>query len=511
MKKAFVCVLMALAAGRVSAAPAPLEMGRPAPFDFAALTARAQALAARPYVPADRPAPEIVGQIGYDEHGKLRFRPGAALGAEGPGLYPATFFHLGRLFPARVRMYALEGGQAREIRYAPRYFEMPPDSPARRLPADAGFAGFRLHESRRRADWRTQDWAAFLGASYFRAIGELGQYGLSARGLAVDTAIPGPEEFPQFTSFYIAPALTAADPVEVHALLEGPSVAGAYRFALRRGEGVVMEVEARVFLREDVERLGIAPLTSMFWYGEGSRVRGDDWRPEVHDSDGLALWTGGGERLWRPLKNAPYTIASAFADENPRGFGLLQRDREPGHYLDGVNYDLRPSVWVEPLEGWGRGAVELVEIPTDDEIHDNIVAFWRPAQPARAGDRYTFRYRLHWLADEPYPAPQARVVATRTGRGGEPGTTRPLGVRKFVVEFAGGALGELPPGSVPEVVVTASRGTVVRPFVEPVPRTPRWRAVFDIAATGSAPVELRAYLRAGARTLSETWTYQHHP
>lgn len=491
--------------------PVRLELGAPAPFSFDALTETARARAAQAYVAPARPSPEAVAEIDYDAHGKLRFRPQAALFADGPGKYPATFFHLGRFFPVGVTMHVVREGQARAIRYAPGYFETPADSVARRLPPDAGFAGFRLHESRDRADWRTQDWVAFLGASYFRAIGELGQYGLSARGLAVNTAASQAEEFPQFTEFYIAPALEEDEPVRVHALLDGPSVAGAYRFELHRGRGVVMDVEARLFLREDVERFGIAPLTSMFWYGEQSHPPADDWRPEVHDSDGLALWTGGGERIWRALGNPPVTTTSAFEDENPRGFGLLQRDREFENYLDGVNYDLRPSVWVEPRDAWGAGAVELVEIPTDDEIHDNIVAFWRPAEPARAGASHSFRYRLHWLADEPYPAAVARVVATRTGRGGEPGKPRPVGVRKFVVEFHGAALSALDEDDEPEVVVTASRGAVSGRFVEPVPRTPRWRAQFDLAAEGGAPVELRAYLRAGERVLSETWSYQHRP
>lgn len=499
------------AAARV-AAEAGLDLGPAEPFSFEALIARARAMAAAAYAPPYRPAPEIVAQIDYEAHGKIRFRPDHALFADGPGRYPVTFFHLGMFFPAKVTMHVVEAGQAREVRYAPRYFDMPADSVARGLPPDAGFAGFRLQEARTREDWRSQDWTAFLGASYFRAIGELGQYGMSARGLAVDTAVPGPEEFPQFTAFYIAPAMSENEPVRVHALLDGPSVSGAYRFTLWRGRGVVTEVEAHLFLRRDIERLGIAPLTSMFWFAEHGRDRDLDWRPEVHDSDGLALWTGGGERLWRPLNNPPRTTTSSFLDIDPRGFGLLQRDRNFDHYLDGVNYDLRPSVWVEPLHSWGEGAVELVEIPTDDEIHDNIVAFWRPRAPARAGDAYDFRYRLHWLADEPYPTTQiARVAATRSGRGGEPGKPRPEGLRKFVVEFAGAPLTALEPDAEIKAVVTAARGQIIRPFAEPIPRSDRWRIQFDLMAGGPEPVELRAYLRQGDETLSETWAYQHHP
>jgi glucans biosynthesis protein len=297
----------------------------------------------------------------------------------------------------------------------------------------------------------------------------------------------------------------------VLALLNGPSVVGAYRFKLWRNAGVVMEVEAELFLRRDVQRFGVAPLTSMFWYAEQNRNVADDWRPEVHDSDGLALWTGAGERLWRPLNNPPQTVTSGFADENPRGFGLMQRDRNFEHYLDGVNYDRRPSLWVEPLGDWGPGSVELVEIPTDDEIHDNIGAFWVPAEPARAGDAYRFAYRLHWLADEPYPtADLARCVATRRGRGGEPGKPRVPGIDKFVVEFAGGALPGLGPDTEITPDIDASRGEISYVFVEPVPHTDRWRLQFDLAADGTDPIELRAYLREGDRPLTETWLYQHH-
>jgi periplasmic glucans biosynthesis protein len=485
-------------------------------FSFEGLVARARAAAGEAYRPPYRPAPEIVEQIDYDAHGKIRFRPERALYAEGPGSFPATFFHLGRFFGKSVKMHALEHGpggtSAREILYSPDDFEMPADSVARRLPQDSGFAGFRLQESRQRDDWQTHDWVAFLGASYFRAIGELEQYGLSARGLAVDVAASQPEEFPDFTEFYIAPGGEADRPVEVFALLDGPSVTGAYRFALTRGEGVVMEIEKVIYLRRDAERLGLAPLTSMYWFAEGDRPARLDWRPEVHDSDGLAIWTGGGERLWRPLNNPGAVTVSSFLDDSPRGFGLLQRDRDVGHYLDGVRYQRRPSLWVEPLAPWGPGAVQLVEIPTDDEIHDNIVAFWVPRQAARAGDSFHLHYRLHWLAEEPYPAANlARVTASRLGRGGEPGKPRPAGVTKFVVDFAGDPLTALPAGARPTPVVTASRGEVSLVFAEAIPGGPGWRAVFDLTAAGHEAVELRLFLALDGQPLSETWLYQHHP
>ncbi len=352
-----------------------------------------------------------------------------------------------------------------------------------------------------------------MGASYWRAVGELGQVGMSSRGVALGTGDPKPEEFPDFIAHWFEPALREEDPVIVHSLLDGPSISGAYRFQLHRGKGVTIDIEKHLFLRSDIERLGIAPLTAMFWFAEYDRRYREDWRPEVHDADGLALWTGAGERIWRPLNDPPRIITSSFFDEDPKGFGLSQRDRNFEHYLDGVGYDKRPSVWIETLGGWGKGSVQLVETPTDDEIYDNINTFWVPATPAAAGSAFTFRYRQHWVDEEPFfPAHLARCFATRIGRGGEAGKPRPKGVEKFVVEFAGGDLGTLGQGQKPHAVITSSRGTIgALVFVEPVPDTTRWRAMFDLAAAGPDPVELRLYLALGDRPLTETWLYQYLP
>jgi glucans biosynthesis protein len=494
-----------------------LKYGPSEEFTFEALVERARKAATRPYVAPVKPAPEIVKKIDYDAHGKIRFKPDRALYAEGPGAYPVTFFHLGNFFQSSVRMFEIrreaEGRtKAREILYSPDYFDMPVDSVARKLPKSSGFAGFRFNEARGRADWKTQDWLAFLGASYFRAIGSLGQYGLSARGIAVNTTAPVPEEFPDFTEFYVQGSPSDTEPSTVFAYLDGPSVSGAYKFACRRGSGVVMDVEAAVFVRRTVPQLGIAPLTSMFWFSEYDKTFRIDWRPEVHDSDGLALWTGSGERVFRPLNDPTRTVTSSFVDNSPKGFGLLQRDRVFDHYLDGVNYDRRPSLWVEPVGDWGPGSVQLVEIPTNDEIHDNIVVFWAPQTPPTAGTAYRLRYRLHWQADEPFPAENlARVVATRIGRGGKPGQPRPKGVTKFVVEFAGKTLETLPKDAKPAARVTASRGEVSYVFVEAIPNVKRWRAQFDVAATGTDPVELRLFLASGDQALTETWLYQLEP
>jgi glucans biosynthesis protein len=275
---------------------------------------------------------------------------------------------------------------------------------------------------------------------------------------------------------------------------------------------VVQDIDAALFMRKEVTRLGLAPLTSMYWFSETEKRRLEDWRPEVHDSDGLAIWTGNGERLWRPLINQPYAVTSSFVDNNPKGFGLLQRDRNFENYLDGVNYERRPSLWVEPLGEWGPGAVQLVELSTDDEIHDNIGAYWRPAEPVKAGSSYRLRYRLHWLADEPYPAKVAKCVATRIGRGGQPGKPRPQGVYKFAVEFAGDALEPLWGDSVKaKPVISASQGTISGAFMEPIPGTRRWRAIFDLTPKTNDPVELRLFIQGNGDAMTETWLYQFRP
>ncbi|WP_020647956.1 glucan biosynthesis protein [Solimonas variicoloris] len=517
--------LAALGLSPESLARQGLRLGKTRPFSFDALVAQARALAAAPYAPPPKLPREVLERIDYEAHGKIHFKTDEALFADGPGPFPVTFFHLGRYFQTPVHMHVLDaaGTKTREIVYDPAYFDMPADSPARALPKGAGFAGFRFQESRlndgrlgdqAKLPWRKNDWVAFLGASYFRAIGELFQYGLSARGIALDVAqADRPEEFPSFTQFHFLPPQDGSDTVTVYALLEGPSVAGAYRFVMQREKAVLMDIECALFLRRDVARLGIAPATSMYWFSETAKATAIDWRPEVHDSDGLAIWNGHGERIWRPLNNPPRTMASAFADQNPHGFGLLQRDRNFDHYQDGVYYDRRPSLWVEPLGDWGEGSVQLIEIPTDDEIHDNIVAMWVPKAPATAGSEYRLKYRLHWRADEPYPTPLARCVATRLGNGGEPGKPRPQGVRKFMVEFLGGPLEKLPFGVKPEAVLSASRGSFSYVFCEAVPDgvPGHWRAQFDLTTSGDEPVDMRLYLRSGEQTLSETWLYQYHP
>ncbi len=502
--------LAALGGLRVPAALGqPLELGPPREFDFAWLQERAKQLAEQPYQAPLIRHPEILETIDYDAYQQIQFKPEWALWAEGGAPFPVQFFHLGRFFKAPVKLYAVQGGNAREISYRTEAFSFGKTRLDEKLPDDLGFAGFRVMDGPN----ATKDWLAYQGAAYFRTSGALDQYGLSARALAIDVAMPWPEEFPRFTEFWLEQTPADSSHILIYALMDSPSVTGAYRFDWVKQEGVVVGIRAELYCRTDVARMGVAPLTSMFWFGENNRHQATDWRPEIHDSDGLALWTGKGERLWRPLNNPPSVRTSSFLDEDPKGFGLLQRDRAFHNFEDdGVFYDRRPSVWIEPLGGWGKGAVQLVEIPTDDEIHDNIVAYWLPETPVEAGSHWSFAYRLHWLADEPYPPDNVgRVRHTRLGRAGIPGQPRPEGGRKFVIDFEGGPLADLRKLDQVLPIITASRGKVDNDYALQVVGTRSWRAFFDLYVEGTEPVELRCFLRLGNRTLTETWLYQYIP
>jgi glucans biosynthesis protein len=484
--------------------PTETPLGPARPFSFDRLKAEAQALARKPPLPPPALPADLARAIDYDAFGQVTYRREATLWGGEPGGQGVRFFPIGRPAPGRVAMHLVEDGEAREILYSPALFDMPADSPARRLGAAAGFAGFRVMNADRQTDW-----LAFLGASYFRSADPFNQYGLSARGLAIDTATPEPEEFPFFTAFWLE--RRPDEVLIIYALLESPSATGAYRISHQRSPmGLVQDVTTELNFRKSVARLGIAPLTSMYWYGQTDRTPADDWRPQIHDSDGLSIWTGAGERIWRPLANPPRVITNAFEDRTPRGFGLMQRDRRFEDYQDdGVFFEKRPSAWVEPVGDWGLGSVQLVEIPTTSETDDNIVAFWTPAALPKAGQSLELRYRLHWTPEEPTPVGVAKVVATRSGLAGRPGQPVPPGRRKLVVDFAGGQLSGATRDSGVTAMVSSSFGQPIEPACYPVAGVAdRWRLMFDLEVRPGMTIDLRAYLRRGAEALTETWISQ---
>jgi len=493
------------------AAPPPLPRGKPIAFDYAVLKGHARARAAAAYRAPASSLPGEVKALDWDHYQSIRYRPERALWHAERLDFSARFFHLGLYFELPVRIHEVVTGQARELAYDPSMFDHRKSGLAGvALPADLGFAGFRLLH---RSD-PERDIAAFLGASYFRAVGAEKQYGLSARGLAVDAGMERPEEFPRFTDFWLERPAPGSRRLSVYALLDSPSITGAYRIEIVPGATLVMDVDAALYPRKEIERLGVAPLTSMYQHGENDRRMAIDWRPEIHDSDGLAMLTGSGERIWRPLENPERLRFNAYVDTDPRGFGLLQRDRTFAHYQDdGAFYDRRPSLWVEPRGSWGKGSVQLVEIPTRDETFDNIVAFWHPEKRPRAGEELLYSYRLHWGAKTPGTPELAHVIATHTGIGGVIGRPRKYYSRRFVVDFAGGQLGKVPPKSEVEPVITASRGEIEVASARPLEAVSGYRIMFDLKPTDDRvdPVNLRAYLRWRGKALSETWLYQWTP
>ena len=362
-----------------------------------------------------------------------------------------------------------------------------------------GFSGLRLrHPINRPGVW--DDFAVFQGASYFRAVAHDTLYGLSARGLAVGTGGPEPEEFPIFTAFWITEPQPGDRVLRLCALLDSDSVAGAFDFAIEPGARTVMTIRSVLFPRREIKAIGIAPLTSMYYFGPERRAGVDDFRDAVHDSDGLRIVNGSGERLWRPLRNPSGLETSAFSDDNPRAFGLIQRARDFAHFEDAeAHYERRPSAWIEPVEPWGKGAVTLVEIPSADEFTDNIVVFWRPAEPLAAGSEHPFDYRLTWGVADDDDRPVARVVATRSGL-----SILDPRERLFVVDFD---LGLIDFASVaPKLEVSAGEAKGLS--IARLPDGNAARVGFHFIAGELPSAEFRLWLVSDDVPASEVWLYR---
>ena len=500
------------------------NLGAPHPFSFDQLCSEMQARAGMPYeAPASigtgngsdgEPRSSFLNDLTYDAYRLIRFDPHKARFSDVErGQFQLQAFHLGWLFKRPISLYEVRGGEARLMGFDTDDFIY--EREARALVPEhvplPGIAGFRLHHPLNRPDIM-DELLAFQGASYFRALGRGSAYGLSARGLAIRTGSSEPEEFPDFTRFYIERPEPGADRVVIHAALDSPSLTGAYRFVVSPGENTVMETTARLYPRVDIPEIGIAPLTSMFLFAERNRHAFDDFRPSVHDSDGLTIERQSGEVVWRPLANPPRLASSYFSETSPKGFGLYQRDRDFAHFQDpAAHYERRPSLRVEPIGDWGQGVVRLVEIPSDLEVNDNIVAFWMPKGGVAAGQALEYRYRLIWGDLPPNPSgTRAYVYETRAGVGGVSGVENNTGSRKFVIDFKGGILGDLPASSAEdlEAVITVTQGEIVGQSLSAMPDQKIWRLVFDVIADDGAVVELGAYIDGFGRRLSESWAYQ---
>jgi periplasmic glucans biosynthesis protein len=474
-------------------------------FGFDDVAREAAALARQPYRPVPAADARLTA-LSYDDYRDIRFRPERALWRDGDSLFQVHFFPLGRGFTRPLRLFELSGGEVRALQVAAADFSVGSAASGGVQPM-AGAAGWRLNFPLNDPQ-RPDEVIVFLGGSYFRALGAGQLYGLSARGLAVDTAGGHGEEFPAFTTFWLERPAPGAREMRFYALLDSPRVVGAYAFVLRPGTDTVLEVQARLTLRAGVATLGVAPLTSMFMMGENQPVA-HDYRPEVHDSDGLLVHAGDGEQIWRPLTNPAQPFVTSFALRSLRGFGLMQRDRAFSSYEDlEANYHRRPSAWIEPLGHWGPGRVELLQFGTPDETHDNIVAYWVPQQVPPPGAPVDFAWRIHWTGDGMPPSMLARVVQTRLGHGFRPATLPPAR-QQMHIDFAGAALKGLGEGVAVEAVASGNGNVrALRAHAYPNPERGGWRVSLEFERVETTqPVELRLQLQLAGNLLSETWSY----
>lgn len=485
-------------------APARAAESAATPFDGATVRNLARQMAGQAYKAPDTKLPDVLNKADYQAYKAIRYRQDAALWRGANSRFTAQFFHRGFLYKDRVDIHEVVDGKATLIRYSPDLFTFG-DQPAPQLPDDLGFAGFRLHYPLNRADYRDEV-CAFLGASYFRAVAKGQGYGLSARGLAINTAEAPGEEFPLFRAFWLERPDPKADLIVVHALLDSQSAAAAYRFTIRPGEATMFDTEVALYPRADIPKAGLAPMTSMFLFDPSDRAKVDDWRQAVHDSNGLEIRSGHDERIFRPLANPRELQISTFVDSGPHGFGLVQRMRALEDYQDlESHYEKRPSLWVEPLGDWGAGGVELVEIPSDKEVNDNMVAFWRPKDVLKAKGEYLLTYRLHWAWAPPGDVRVARVLQTRSGASWEPKH------RQFVIDFVGEAVKHWTAEKMPNLDVACDKGSIVNVVAEPNPAVSGWRISIELDPKDEKIVEMHARLMDGDTPLTETWIYRWTP
>ena len=484
------------------------------PFSFENVAIKARDLARQPFQLPEEQVPEFLLKINYTSWRDIRFKPEKALWLKEKLPFTAQFFHPGLFYNRVVAINVVGPSGVKQIPFSPDLFDYGKNIFQDKVPPRLGFAGFRLHYPINTKTYYDEV-IVFLGASYFRAVAQKQNYGLSARGIAINTALPKGEEFPYFKEFWLTKPLPRAKQMTVLALLDSPSLTGAYSFIIVPGKETIIQVKSTLFLRQKVEKIGIAPLTSMFFYGENTSIRPtDDFRPEVHDSDGLLISFRSGEWLWRPLRNPQTLLVNSFMATNPLGFGLLQRDLDFDNYQDlEAHYEKRPSTWITPIGSWGMGNIELIQIPMDNEWNNNIIAFWVPSIQAEAGQQVSFAYNMSWHFSGGSRPPGGQAVATRTARGKDDLT------KKFIIDFAGRGLELLPPTKKLTAVVTVDpRAKLLEQQLMKNNVTKGWRLVFQVRfpeeglmeriLAGNKPaLELRAFLKDGEQVLTETWSY----
>ncbi len=472
-------------------------------FDASRVVEAARALAARPFRAPSSDLPDAFANLSLEQYAAIQNRPESVVwGADNLG-FAVEPLQRGSLYSAPLKINVVEDGVARALVYATTDFDFGAFKPPADI-KDIGFSGVRVLVNSPGRDMEPV--AIFQGASFFRAISRGQVFGVKSRGLAIKVADTKGEEIPIFREIWIEKPSLAQGTLVIHALLDSDSVAGAYRFTLRAGDATIIDTESTLYARVAVDSLGVAPMTATYMTGALDRRRADDARPNVFDANGLQILNGREEWLWRPLSNRETLQSSAFVDTNPRGFGLLQRDREFGRFMDDENHwEKRPSLWVEPIGDWGPGAVTLIEVPSDSDVNQNIIAYWRPNAGLAAGSETSFAYRQFWCWSPPASPPSAYVTQSRGGR--SPGGKR----RRFIVEFSGDLFAD--DAKFAEVVpnLRAYSGAIsgTRKFVTPDRKSAR--IVFDLDPGAEQLCEMRLLLESGGKPLSEIWLYRWTP
>lgn len=497
-----ICIFSLLLAGSIvlskTAIAADTSQQGKQSFSTQTVIDMAKALAQSPFEPPAE-APNSLAEMDYSTYRQINFQQRAAIWGDSPSKFSIQLFAPGFLYKKLVDIDIVEAGNTSPIELTQSSFKVPQESIAEILAQVGKYAGFRLHYPLNTQDYK-DEFVVFQGASYFRAVSKGQLYGVSARGLAIDVAEPQGEEHPIFTHFWIERPGQGQKAIVVHALLDSESVAGAYRFGIYPDDPTRMDVKAVLYPRRDIEHVGLAPLTSMFMHSSLVPSKAPDYRSAVHDSEALAITTGSGEHLWRPLNNPDTLQLSAFMDEQPKGFGLIQRHRQFNFYQDlEANYHKRPSIWVKPLNDWGTGQVQLVEIPSDSEANDNIVAYWRPEGGLKKGEAFSYSYRLTW-PDDINPMPNQVQVVRSAG-----GQKLFNDHREMVIDFS-----HINANNIENITVDASisHGNILETVLQANPETGGARAFISFDTQDADIAELRVQLKQEGKALSETWLYR---
>jgi glucans biosynthesis protein len=485
---------------------------------------KAQERAQKPFRSPKVDMPEVLraNSLDYDKYREIHFRSERALWAADKLPFRVEFFHPGYLYQEPVQINEFTSTHVQSVRFVQEFFNYGALTIQKQIPARTGYAGFKLIYPLNTPE-KMDEIGSFLGASYFRLLGAGQRYGLSARGLALDSGeLDRPEEFPLFTDWWLGKPEPSSRELVLFALLDSVSCTGAYQFRIRPGETTMADVDVVVFLRspdlikavnpqqKPLKSFGMAPLTSMFWFGKSTERKFDDYRPEVHDSDGLLIKGTNGEVLWRPLNNASQMRHQAFSLSGLTGFGLLQRERNYQNYQDLFNfYHQVPSVWIQPRGNWGEGEIHLLELSTHYEGLDNIVAFWNPKKQPEPMEPFRYGYSMYWTRETDMKLSENMVVNTRIGADGPNPRWR-----QIAIDFAGPQLKAIPANDPPKAIASCSaNGAIVENQVFRNPFDDSWRVILKMEPKegNKAPVDIRCTLQHHDRVIGETWTYHWSP